>query len=247
MLISQELKSKLESSGWLEHLSGFFASSEYKDIISAYNRDISEGSTIYPPKDQIFRCLFDLKFNNIKVVIVDQEPYHGEGQANGLAFAVNKGQSKPLSLRNLFRELHDDTGINPNPSDGTLSGWLDQGVMLLNSSLTVRRGEPGSHKDFKWDQLTDLIIKKISDNKDFVVFILIGQSTQTKAKLIDRRKHGIIETAHPAPLSAYKFFGSKPFTSANNLLQLNKLSPIDWINTDGKKDGLFAKFIRNMR
>jgi uracil-DNA glycosylase len=119
--------------------------------------------------------------------------------------------------------------------------------MLLNSTLTVREGEPGSHKDLKWDQLTDLIIKKISDNKEFVVFILMGNFAKSKVKLIDRRKHGIIETAHPSPLSAYKFFGSKPFTSTNSLLQLNKLSPIDWINIDGKKDGLFAKVIRNMR
>lgn len=247
MLISNELKSKFESSGWLCHLEDFFSSPEYKEIISGYNREISEGNVVYPQKDCIFRCLYDLKFDDIKVVIVGQDPYHGDGQANGLAFAVNKGRPKPPSLRNILKEIHDDIGINPNPCDGTLTGWISQGVMLLNSSLTVRAGEPGSHKDLKWSQLTDLIIKKISDNKEFVVFLLMGEFAKSKAKLIDRRKHGIIETAHPSPLSSYKFFGSKPFTSINNLLQLNNLEPINWINIDGKKDGLFAKVIRNMR
>ena len=184
-------------------------------------------STIYPSINDVFRALNLTSFKNLKVVIIGQDPYHGEGEANGLAFSLNDDVKITPSLRNIFKELDNDLGIKRINKD--LSGWAKQGVLLLNNILTVEKDKPLSHKDLGWQEITDYIIKYISDNKENVVFILWGNESQKKSDLIDKNKHYIIRSAHPSPLSASRgFFGSKPFSKTNNYLKKNNQSIIDW-------------------
>ncbi len=184
-------------------------------------------STIYPSINDVFRALNLTSFKNLKVVIIGQDPYHGEGEANGLAFSLNDDVKITPSLRNIFKELESDLGIKRINKD--LSGWAKQGVLLLNNILTVEKDKPLSHKDLGWQEITDYIIKYISDNKENVVFILWGNESQKKSDLIDKNKHYIIRSAHPSPLSASRgFFGSKPFSKTNNYLKKNNQSIIDW-------------------
>lgn len=184
-------------------------------------------STIYPSINDVFRALNLTSFKNLKVVIIGQDPYHGEGEANGLAFSLNDDVKITPSLRNIFKELDSDLGIKRINKD--LSGWAKQGVLLLNNILTVEKDKPLSHKDLGWQEITDYIIKYISDNKENVVFILWGNESQKKSDLIDKNKHYIIRSAHPSPLSASRgFFGSKPFSKTNNYLKKNNQSIIDW-------------------
>ena len=184
-------------------------------------------STIYPSINDVFRALNLTSFKNLKVVIIGQDPYHGEGEANGLAFSLNDDVKITPSLRNIFKELESDLGIKRINKD--LSGWAKQGVLLLNNILTVEKDKPLSHKDLGWQEITDYLIKYISDNKENVVFILWGNESQKKSDLIDKNKHYIIRSAHPSPLSASRgFFGSKPFSKTNNYLKKNNQSIIDW-------------------
>lgn len=200
----------------------------YKKVMHEY-----ELKEIYPPKDYIFNALKLTSYKNTKVVIVGQDPYHGEGEAHGLSFSVQKGVKIPPSLKNIYKELYSDLGIVPE-DNGDLSNWAKQGVLLLNSVLTVEKDKAASHRNIGWDVLTDYIIKMLNLKEEPIVFILWGNFAKKKAKLITNEKHLIITSAHPSPLSASRgFFGSKPFSKANNFLVNNKLKPIDWKVTKG--------------
>ena len=167
-------------------------------------------------------------FKNVKIIILGQDPYHGPNQANGLAFSVNSDVRFPPSLLNIFKEYSSDLNL-PIPTSGNLAAWGEQGVLLMNSMLTVESGSPGSHKDFGWEEFTNQIIKALSDKKSNLVFILWGSYAQSKKILIDSSKHLIIATPHPSPLSAHRgFFGSKPFSKANDYLRKTKNEEIDW-------------------
>ena len=183
--------------------------------------------TIYPPKEQVFR-VFDLALEDIKVVILGQDPYHNPGQACGLSFSVNDGVPLPKSLINIYKELHDDLGIKPAKT-GNLESWFNQGVFLLNVVLTVEKNSPASHSKMGWENFTDYIIENISEKNENVVFVLWGTYARSKNKLIDSSKHKIIESAHPSPLSAYRgFFGSKVFSQINSYLAENDRETINF-------------------
>ena len=203
-----------------------------KEILKPIRKKISEVSskkkTIYPSSKDIFKAFELTPFENVKIIILGQDPYHGSNQANGLAFSVNSEVRFPPSLLNIFKEYSTDLNL-PIPTDGNLSAWAERGVLLLNSILTVESGSPGSHKDFGWEEFTNQIIKALSDKKTNLVFILWGAYAQSKKILIDSSKHFIIATPHPSPLSAHRgFFGSKPFSKTNDFLRKNKNEEIDW-------------------
>ncbi len=195
----------------------------YNSVISLY-----ESKTIFPPKDEIFNALKYTDFDNVKVVIVGQDPYHGEGEAHGLSFSVRKGVKIPPSLKNIYKELEDDLGIKPK-DNGDLTLWAKQGVLLLNAVLTVEKDLASSHKGIGWERLTDYIIKVLNSKEDPIVFILWGNFARSKKSYITNKKHLVIESTHPSPFSAYNgFFGSKPFSKCNNFLIKNKKEPINW-------------------
>ena len=181
----------------------------------------------FPPKNQIFRAIELTPFEEVKVVIIGQDPYHNDNQANGLCFSVSDKVTAPPSLKNIFKELEDDLGIKKTSNE--LEMWAKQGVLLLNATLTVRAHEANSHKDLGWEKFTDFIIKEISDKKENVVFLLWGAFAQKKAGLIDTSKHFIIQSAHPSPFSVHKgFFGSRPFSKINQFLEEKGKEPINW-------------------
>lgn len=181
----------------------------------------------FPPKDEIFRALELTEFDDVEVVIIGQDPYHNDGQANGLCFSVSENVTAPPSLKNIFIELKEDVGVERKNKD--LQDWAKQGVLLLNATLTVQAHRPNSHKNLGWEVFTDFIIKEISDKKENVVFVLWGAFAQKKASLIDIDKHHIIQSAHPSPFSVYRgFFGSKPFSKINNYLLEKGKKPIVW-------------------
>lgn len=195
-----------------------------KRILSEVDR-LAEDSFVFPRPKNVFRA-FDV-LPVVKVVIVGQDPYHGDGQANGYAFAVNTNVPIPPSLNNIFKELRDDVG--EFKTDRTLVHWANQGVMLLNAVLTVSKDKPASHQKLGWQQITNRMIKHISDTQKNIVFILWGKFAQSKSGLIDDENHLIITSAHPSPLSAYQgFFGSKPFSRTNQYLSMHNIQPIEW-------------------
>ena len=201
----------------------------YDDIKSTLSkvRDVSSGKEIYPAENNIFRALNLTPFKNVKVVILGQDPYHGENEANGLAFSINDGVRITPSLRNIFKELKNDLGIIRNSTD--LTEIAKQGVLFLNTILTVEKDKPLSHQNLGWEKITDFIIKYISDNKEGVVFILWGNNARSKKALINQKRNLVIESNHPSPLSASRgFFGSKPFSKTNNYLKEKNQSIIDW-------------------
>ena len=181
----------------------------------------------FPPKNQIFRAIELTPFEEVKVVIIGQDPYHNDNQANGLCFSVSDKVKAPPSLKNIFKELEDDLGIKKTSNE--LEMWAKQGVLLLNATLTVRAHKANSHKDLGWEKFTDFIIKEISDKKENVVFVLWGAFAQKKAGLIDASRHFIIQSAHPSPFSVHKgFFGSRPFSKINQFLEEKGKEPINW-------------------
>ncbi len=185
-------------------------------------------TAVYPAPKNIFRAYDLCPFNKVKVVILGQDPYHGMGQANGLCFAVNPGIALPPSLKNIFKEIKEDIGIDPQ-QNGDLSRWATQGVLLLNSTLTVRAGLAGSHQGRGWEEFTDATIRALSDQREKLVFILWGNYAKEKGKFIDRSKHLVLESAHPSPFSAYNgFFGCKHFSKANKYLKENGGEEIKW-------------------
>ena len=184
-------------------------------------------ATVYPPARNIFRA-FDLcPFDKVKVVIVGQDPYHGAGQANGLSFSVNDGIALPPSLRNIYKEIHNDLGITPS-SSGDLSRWAQQGVLMLNSVLTVLAGKPASHSKMGWEQFTDAVIQSLNANRFPIVYLLWGKYAQAKGEVIDRDKNLVLVSAHPSPYSETYFFGHHHFSKCNAYLEKHSMSPIDW-------------------
>lgn len=213
---------------WKETLINEFKKPYFKQIADHIKTEIKQGKTIYPPGSQIFHAFEATPFKKVKVVILGQDPYHGPKQAHGLSFSVQNGVPPPPSLINIFKELHEDVGA-PIPRHGHLEKWAEQGVLLLNASLTVRAGEPMSHARLGWEKFTNTVIEKVSELKDNVVFVLWGRFAQEKQSLINEQKHYILKSAHPSPLSAKNgFFGSRPFSKINSYFVKKGIDPIDW-------------------
>ena len=214
--------------GWKEELQFEFHKSYFQQIVTFLKIEKSQGKTIYPPGSLIFNAFNQTPFSKVKVVILGQDPYHGFGQAHGLSFSVPDGIKSPPSLINIFKELHKDIGM-PIPTSGNLTKWALQGVLLLNSVLTVRANEPASHAKLGWTNFTDEVISKISKQKEGVIFLLWGKYAQEKQQLIDETKHHVLKAAHPSPFSADKgFFGCRHFSKTNQFLMLSGKDPIDW-------------------
>jgi uracil-DNA glycosylase len=218
---------KIEPS-WKEVLKEEFNKPYFQQIPLHLKTERSQGKTIFPPGSLIFNAFNTTPFDKIKVVILGQDPYHGPGQAHGLCFSVQYGVPPPPSLVNIFKELHSDLGL-PVPNHGNLTKWAEQGVFLLNASLTVRAGEPMSHAKIGWAEFTNTVIKKISEGRSNIVFLLWGKFAQEKRSLIDETKHLILRSVHPSPLSAFAgFFGCKHFSKTNDYLVSKGIDPIDW-------------------
>jgi uracil-DNA glycosylase len=213
---------------WKATLKPEFAKSYFQNIVTFLKTEKMANRTIYPPGALIFNAFNTTPFDNVKVVILGQDPYHGPGQAHGLCFSVSTGVQPPPSLVNIFKELQSDVGV-AIPDHGNLTKWAEQGVLLLNASLTVRAAEPMSHSQIGWAEFTDNVIKRISEEKEHVVFILWGKFAGAKQVLIDETKHLVLKAAHPSPLSAYSgFFGCRHFSKANEYLMRNGKDPINW-------------------
>jgi len=218
---------KIEAS-WKEILKDEFSKPYFQQIVLHLKTEKSQGKIIYPPGPFIFNAFNTTPFEQVKVVILGQDPYHGPGQAHGLCFSVQNGVPPPPSLINIFKELNDDIGIDI-PGHGNLTHWAEQGVFLLNASLTVRAGEPMSHSKIGWAEFTNEVIKKISESRNHVVFLLWGKFAQEKRILIDETRHLILRATHPSPLSASAgFFGCRHFSKTNEWLVKNGVDPIDW-------------------
>lgn len=217
---------KIESS-WKAKLQPQF-DQPYFENLTKFVREQYREFEVYPPGPQIFNAFEYCSWKEVKVVILGQDPYHGPGQAHGLCFSVNDGVTKPPSLRNIFKEIQRETD-KEIPESGSLIRWANQGVLLLNTILTVRRGEPLSHQNMGWEQLTDEVIRLISNEKENIVFMLWGSPARKKAELIDGRKHLILQSAHPSPMSVERgFFGNNHFLKANEYLQAYHITPIAW-------------------
>lgn len=201
---------------------------DYFKKIAVNTNILYKQKIMYPPKNRILRALSLTDYDDVKVVILGQDPYHGEGEANGLAFAVNDGIKLPPSLKNIYKELYDDLGIEPSYK-GNLECWAKEGVLLLNAILTVEKDKPASCRDMGWEEFTDSIIKKVNEKDSPVVFILWGNFARSKKRLITNPKHLVIESTHPSPFSANNgFFGSRPFSRTNQFLKDNNIKEIDW-------------------
>ena len=212
---------------WDNELSTVFNGEGFKKFYHIIDHEYAT-KTIFPPKNYIFNALKLTSYQDVKVVIVGQDPYHGVNEAHGLSFSVQKGVKVPPSLKNIYKELYDDLGVKPC-DNGDLTRWAKQGVLLLNSVLTVEKDKPASHKNLGWERLTDYIIKLLDNKEDPVVFILWGNFAKSKSSLITNPKHLVITSPHPSPFSArYGFFGSKPFSKTNDFLKKNHLEPINW-------------------
>jgi uracil-DNA glycosylase len=212
---------------WKDRLEPEFEKPYFTDLIDFVKTEY-QTQTVYPPGKEIFRAFDACEFGNVKVVIIGQDPYHGPGQANGLCFSVREGLRMPPSLLNIFKEIQNDLR-KPIPASGDLGRWSNQGVLLLNATLTVRASTPGSHQKKGWETFTDAVIKKISDEREHVVFMLWGAYAQKKGEIIDRKKHLVLMSAHPSPFSADRgFFGCKHFSKANDYLRNKGLKEIGW-------------------
>ncbi|HET8573253.1 MAG TPA: uracil-DNA glycosylase [Edaphocola sp.] len=213
---------------WQTEIGAEMQQEYFRNILQFLHDEKLKGKQIYPNPAQVFDAFHLTPFNRIKAVILGQDPYHGPGQAHGLSFSVQPGVPLPPSLSNIYKELYDDLGIDRG-HNGCLTDWAQQGVLLLNASLTVERGLAMSHQKIGWQRFTDFVIRKISDDREHVVFILWGRFAQQKENLIDSQKHFVIKSAHPSPLSAHNgFFGSHPFSKTNDWLASVGLSTIKW-------------------
>lgn len=217
---------KLDTS-WKEVLKNEFEKDYFKTLTD-FVRNEYKTKTIYPPASKIFSAFDNTPFDDVKVVLIGQDPYHGVGQANGLSFSVADGMKLPPSLRNIYKELNEDLGIEISTS-GNLEPWTKQGVLMLNATLTVEASNAGSHQNKGWEEFTDAVIEALSNQKENLVFILWGAYAQKKGAKINRSKHFVIESAHPSPFAAHRgFFGSKPFSKTNSFLKSKNLKEIDW-------------------
>ena len=212
---------------WLKHLQGEFQKPYYRKLYEKV-REEYQIHTVFPPKEKLFRAYSLCPYEKLKVVILGQDPYHNYGQAQGLSFSVGRGVPFPPSLQNIFKELQDDIGCKI-PSSGELDAWGRQGVLLLNTVLTVRAHEANSHRGIGWEEFTDATIRAIEEKEDPVVYILWGFSAQSKQKMIRQRRRLVLTAPHPSPLSSYRgFFGSKPFSRCNDYLRKEGVEEIDW-------------------
>ncbi len=213
---------------WRNILENFITKQTWKKLKSFVEQEY-ESKTIYPKKSDIFNALNQMVFDDISVIIIGQDPYHGPGEAHGLSFSVPEEIKLPPSLRNIYKEIESDTGIKKDFTNGNLNHWVNQGVLLLNSVLTVRESNADSHKNKGWEMFTNEIIQKISDNKEHCVFLLWGKKAQKKGQHIDRTKHLVLESPHPSPFSAYRgFFGNKHFSKTNQYLKQHHKPEISW-------------------
>ena len=218
---------RIEAS-WKTRLAGQFAAPHMKTLSRFLRDEKAAGKRIYPPGGQIFRAFELTPFDNVKVVILGQDPYHSAGQAHGLSFSVAHGVMPPPSLQNIYKELQADLGL-AHPRHGNLESWARQGVLLLNACLTVEDGRAGSHQGKGWEPFTDAVIAALNRERQNLVFILWGRKAQDKGAVIDRERHLVLTSAHPSPLSASSgFFGSRPFSATNSYLELHGIKPVDW-------------------
>ncbi|MPL74466.1 Uracil-DNA glycosylase [bioreactor metagenome] len=217
---------KIEKS-WADALKDEFEKEYFQKITSYLKHEIASGIVVYPKGGNIFKAFDSTPLNRVKVVILGQDPYHGEGQAHGLSFSVQEGVHQPPSLQNIFKELRDDLGI-PLPNTGNLELWAQRGVFLLNSVLTVRAGLPASHSKIGWSLFTDRVISILSEKREGVVFMLWGNYARSKRELIDHNKHLVLEAAHPSPLARGAFFGCRHFSKANEYLIAKGKDPVNW-------------------
>ncbi len=221
------IKENIRMNGeWAEELKNEFTQ-PYFIRLKEFLREEKKNHIVYPSGKNIFAAFDHTPFSKVKVVIIGQDPYHGPGQANGLSFSVSKGIKPPPSLQNIFKELRSDIGLEI-PSHGDLTKWADQGVLLLNATLTVRGNEAGSHQNKGWEIFTDAVIRRLSERRKGIIFLLWGRFAHGKEILIDQQKHHLLKAAHPSPLARGAFFGCRHFSKANELLKKEGLSPIDW-------------------
>lgn len=219
---------RIEAS-WKKALENEFGKPYFKELTDFVKKEYEKGD-VYPAPKNIFRAFELTPFDEVKVVILGQDPYHGAQQAIGLSFAVEKGITLPPSLRNIYKEIESDLGTPVTHTDGDLTRWAQQGVLLLNATLTVRAGAAGSHQGKGWELFTDAVIEALSNQREHLVFILWGNYARQKGAMIDRSKHLVIESAHPSPFSAANgFFGSKPFSKTNEYLENHAEKPIEWV------------------
>lgn len=212
---------------WKNVLREEFDKEYFANLVQILHQEKKNKKTIYPPGGLIFNAFELTPFNEVKVVILGQDPYHGAGQAHGLSFSVPDGVQAPPSLKNIYKEIEDDLRVTIR-KNGNLENWARQGVFLLNAALTVRAGEPTSHGNIGWDKFTDAVIKTLSDKKEGVVFLLWGNYARGKRELIDRNKHYVLEAPHPSPLARGAFFGCKHFSRCNEYLASHGKTPVDW-------------------
>lgn len=215
-------------SSWEKILKEEFEKTYFKELTFAVDNEYQK-QICFPPNELIFAAFNQFDFDNLKVVIIGQDPYHGVGEANGLCFSVNDGIAIPSSLRNIFKEVNDDLGTIFMPTSGNLERWAKQGVLLLNATLTVQKDNPNSHKQLNWNRFTDAVIQKISDKKEEIVFLLWGNFAQKKGIHIDKQKHLVLECGHPSFASVHKkWFGNKHFSRTNQYLKKNNKEEISW-------------------
>ena len=217
---------KIEES-WKRALAPEFEKPYFEALVAQLHREKRQGIVIYPPGPLIFNAFNLTPIDKVKVVIIGQDPYHGPGQAEGLSFSVPHGVAVPPSLANIYHEIETDLGVTLH-KDGSLRGWAEQGVFLLNAVLTVRAGQPTSHSRIGWTEFTDAVIRTLSQQREGLVFLLWGNFARSKRELIDTTRHTVLEAAHPSPLARGAFFGCRHFSKANQILQSQGLAPIDW-------------------
>ena len=223
---------------WREFLADAVRTESFRALADFLDREYRT-EQVFPPRGDLFTAFRLTPPDRVRAVILGQDPYHDDGQAHGLAFSVREGVRPPPSLRNIFKELHADLGL-PIPASGLLTGWAEQGVLLLNTVLTVRAHQPGSHRKHGWEPFTDAVISRLNETVPHLIFILWGAPAQSKLPLIDRKKHSVICSAHPSPLSAHRgFFGSRPFSEVNRDLAAHGMTPIDWDLSGAEQPALF--------
>jgi uracil-DNA glycosylase len=214
--------------GWREVLREEFEQPYMQELIQFVQQERNSGVSVYPPEGDVFSAFQQTPFDSVKVVIVGQDPYHGPGQAHGLCFSVKKGITPPPSLKNIYKELVADVGIEC-PEHGELTSWTKQGILLINTTLTVRQGQPKSHYGKGWERFTDTVIERLCEKKEGVIFVLWGRSAQKKCnRVIDTSKHHVLQAAHPSPLSIRGFSGCRHFSQINNILALQRKERINW-------------------
>ncbi|EQC45958.1 uracil-DNA glycosylase [Bacteriovorax sp. DB6_IX] len=218
---------KLEKS-WNEVLKSELEADYFQELINFLGKEREQERVIYPQENDIFSAFNETPFDKVKVVLIGQDPYHGPDQAHGMSFSVKPGVKIPPSLRNIYKELHEDLGVEI-PEHGFLLNWAREGVLLLNACLTVEQGKAGSHHKKGWEKFTDKVIEVLNEEKENLVFILWGSPAQKKAKKVDESRHHVIKSVHPSPLSSYRgFFGSKPFSQTNGYLKSQGITEINW-------------------